>query len=159
MRPAIGGARVSPERFMMAQLAAFAYGEVADMGGFNPMLAVMCCLRNRLSWYNGDWGAMLNRAGDVAPHERPARTEINMGSGEFRRVLQEVDDVFNGMYIDELTGAIDSGPEKREGGVYYLDALYEEKGKTVRPWFKEKIIADPHNHPRIAQVGMLYIFS
>lgn len=119
------------------------------MGGHNAMLAVACCLRNRVAWYNGDWGRMLNAAPDLAPCCAPEHTEINMGSGEFRRVLQEIDDIFTGIFTDDFTS----------GGVYYLDALYADKGKAVRPWFRDKILGDPTNHRRVAQVGMLYIFS
>ena len=142
--------------FIKAKLAAFAYAEAAHCGGFDSMLAVACVVRNRVrkGWFGGDWLKVIANAGDAAslmypPEvERPPILEDLTAPG-FRRVLQEVDDIFLGMFKDTLT----------EGGLYYMNLTHAEQGQVVRPWFAEKILRDPANHPRKAQVSMIQIFS
>lgn len=142
---------MSPENFVKAQIAQFAFEEVGHMGGFNQMLAVACILRNRVrkGWHGGNWIAVLNTAKESAAFDPGPRIDFDLSSAAFRRVLQEIDEIYTGMFNDDLTNE----------GLYYFDTLHNEQNKTVRPWFAEKIIRDPANHPRIAQVGMLYIYA
>lgn len=149
---------MTPETFIKARLAAFAYEEAADTGSANSMLAVACVMRNRVrkGWFSGDWMKVINAAKDSSPFALTERTEYDLNANAFRRALQEIDDVVTGLFEDDLTG---HSLQRKDGGLYYMDACYAEKGKTVRPWFEQKILKDTANHPRIAQVGMLYIFA
>lgn len=149
---------MTPENFIKAKLADYAWAEAFDQGGVNGMLAVACVLRNRQrkGWWGGDWMAVINNAKDAAPYES-TWPEPDLSRGDFRTVLQEIDDIYLGMYRDDLTGRDERDPKRKDGGLYYMNITAE--GRTPRRWFEEKILADSKNHPRIAQVGMLYIFS
>lgn len=139
---------MTAENFIKGQIAAFCYAEGAHAGGYQSMLAVACVLRNRRSkgWFGGNWLEIIAHAEESSAHELLPQPAIKLESADFRRVLQEIDDIYTGTYSDELTA----------GGLYYLDTL---SGNPSRPWFQEKILEQPLNHRRVAQVGMMYIFS
>lgn len=142
---------MSPENFVKAWVAAFCHAEAAHCGGHDAMLAVACVLRNRVKkgWFGGDWLKVVDNAAEASALTPKTYTPIDLSDPGFRRLLQEVDDIFLGMYPDSYT----------EGGLYYMDALYPTHGQQLKPWFQEKILQDGVNHPRKAQVGMLMIFS
>ena len=142
---------MSPENFVKAQIAAYAYNEAAHCGGHDAMVAVACVLRNRVKagWFGGDWMEVLNHAEEAAPLTSTIAPTIALSNSSFRRLLEEVDDIFLGMYTDTMT----------EGGLYYFDVLHAQTGRDIRPWFKQKILQDQANHPRKAQVGMLLILG
>ena len=139
------------ETFIKAQLAYFAQQQVGHMGGRDAMLAVLCILRNRVKagWYGGDWIQNLNHAEERGSLEPIAPLPIDLTSPAFRRLLVDVEDVYQGQYKDELT----------RGGLYFLDSIFESHGRQVRPWFTDNILRQSHRHHRVAQVGMLWIFS
>jgi hypothetical protein len=141
---------MTPEGFIRAQLAGYAYAEAFASGGYDSMLAVACVMRNRVraGWHGGDWIANLNAAGEYQPFA-PIEPFWVLTNPNFRRVLQEIDDVHTGVFEDAYTS----------GGLFYLDSGLLQSGRDLRAWFSEKILKDAANHPRIAQVGNLYIFA
>ena len=142
---------MTPETFIKAQIAAFAFQEAAALGSVEPMLAVACVLRNRIKagWYGGDWVEGLNCAGDVGALEPKAPAPLAITSQPFRKLLVAVEDIYAGTYADELTS----------GGLYYMNSLYDTQGSRLRGWFKDQILTQGQRHRRIAQVGMLWIFN
>lgn len=142
--------------FIRGQLAAYAHGEAAHAGGFECMLAVACIIRNRqrAGWYSGNWMQILNAASDVSAFVTPSIAPgIDLSSAMFRRVLQDVDDIYNGTFDDELTGR---SQQHKDGALYYVNTV---DSRPIREWFQDKIIRDPDNHPRIAQVGPFLLFA
>lgn len=139
---------MTPEGFVKAQVAAFVYAEAAECGGHDSMLAIACVLRNRVrkGWFGGNWIAVLEHAGDTASQPITFPASYDLTSKTFIRVLQEIDDIFLGVYVDTFT----------DGGLYYWDS---QKPAPPKPWFVEKILNDGPNHPRKAQVGTIYIFA
>lgn len=143
---------MTAENFVKGQIAAFCHAEAAHAGGYQAMLAVACVLRNRRrkGWFGGNWLEIIQNAEESSAYDLQPRPAIKLDSGDFRRVLQEIDDIYTGTYLDELTA----------GGLYYLDTLFQDtSGTPLRPWFQEKILQQPLNHRRVSQVGMMYIFS
>jgi hypothetical protein len=147
------------EYFIKAEIASFAYHEAAHMGGHQAMVAVACILQNRVraGWAAGDWQTILNLAEESSATEPRPRGPLDL-TPHLRRVLQEIDEIYAGVYPDNMTTGLDE-KKKPVRGLYFMDALCESRGATLRPWFREKILGDPYHHPRIAQVGMMYIFS
>lgn len=139
---------MTPEMFIRGQIAAYAHAEGSLAGGFQGMLAIACIVRNRqmAGWYSGNWMHILNTAHDVSAHEERHRPSIDLTCPMFRRVLQEVDDIYTGTFDDDLTS----------GAFYFLET---NDTRPIRPWFQQKIIRDHANHPRIAQVGTLILFA
>lgn len=150
---------MTPEVFIKAKIADFAYQEASHFGSVNQMLAVACVIRNRVKagWQGGDWIEVLAHAREVSAIEAMAPRPYAMSDPNFRQLLVAVEEIFYGTFRDTLTGG---GVLKATdpGGLYYMDSLYPDRGANLRPWFKSKILDDQTNHPRIAQVGMLYIF-
>lgn len=129
-----------------AQLAFFAYSEANHTGQLDSMRAVCFIVRNRVraGWGGGNWNRVINFAQRHAAHD--TRTEgPSLESDIFRRLLLEIDEIYQGTSEDGMT----------EGGLYYCDVT----GRPIREWFAKNIVQDQGHHPRVAQVGMLYIFS
>jgi hypothetical protein len=155
---------VSPETFVKGQLAALTYREAFAAGGVSPMLAVACIIRNRVEkgWHGGDWMENVNHANRYAPFEPLPLIEdpehgwidpdsiFDLSNGVFRRVLQDVDDIYTGQFEDHLFSS---------NGLYYLDTGLLQSGRVIRGWFERKILGEPKIHPRLAQVGNLVIFA
>ena len=129
-----------------AQLAFFAFSEANHTGSLDAMRAVCFIIRNRVraGWSGGDWNRVLNFASRHAAHELDHRPP-SLESDIFRRLLMEIDEIYLGTRVDDLT----------EKGLYYCDLT----GKPIRDWFAENIVRNQGHHPRVAQVGMFNIFS
>lgn len=143
-RPPEGG--MTTDTFVKAQLAGFAYTEANHTGSLDAMRAVCFIVRNRVraGWAGGDWNRVINHAPVHAAHEAQSEGP-SLESEIFRRLLLQIDEIYQGTAEDNLT----------EKGMYYCDVT----GRAVRDWFAQNIVRDPGHHPRVAQVGMIHIFS
>ena len=142
---------MTTDTFVKAQLAAFAYTEANHTGSIDAMLAVCFIVRNRVraGWAGGDWNRVINFAAQHAAYEVDTQQHgPSLESEIFRRLLLQVDEIYQGTMQDNLT---------ETKGLYYCDAT--ERRRPMREWFVTRIVRDPYNHPRIAQVGMFHIFS
>jgi hypothetical protein len=141
---------MTTDTFVKAQLATFAYMEANHTGSLDAMLAVCFIIRNRVraGWAGGDWNRVINFAHRHAAYELDTQEGPSLESEIFRRLLLQVDEIYQGTMQDNLT---------ETKGLYYCDAT--ERRRPMRDWFTTRIVRDPYNHPRIAQVGMFHIFS
>jgi hypothetical protein len=139
---------MTTDTFVKAQLAMFAYMEANHTGSLDSMLAVCFIIRNRVraGWAGGDWNRVINFAPRHAAYDMRPEEGPSLESEIFRRLLLQVDEIYQGTMQDNMT----------EKGLYYCDAL---GGRPLRDWFAQNIVRQPANHPRVAQVGMLYLFS
>jgi hypothetical protein len=139
---------MTTDTFVKAQLAMFAYTEANHTGSLDSMLAVCFIIRNRVraGWVGGDWNRVINFAHHHAAFEGTRGDGPSLESEIFRRLLLQVDEIYQGTMEDNLT----------EKGLYYCDVTDR---RPMRDWFASRIVRDQSNHPRIAQVGMLHIFS
>lgn len=153
---------MTAENFIKAEIVQFAFNEAGRSGDYNQMVAVACVLQNRRrrGWHNGDWRQIILHAKETSALEPRANEWVDMANPMVRKFMQTVDDIYAGLFADDLTGEqpAEPGKPRKWGGLYYVDAMWNEYG-AMRPWFQEKILDDKDNHPRVAQVGMLYIFS
>lgn len=140
---------MTTDTFVKAQLAMFAYTEANHTGSLDALRAVCFIVRNRVraGWSGGDWNRVINFAPRHAAHDLARFTADgpSLESDIFRRLLLEIDEIYQGTAADNLT----------EQGLYYCDVT----GRAVRDWFAKNIVREPANHPRVAQVGMIHIFS
>ena len=138
---------MTTDTFVKAQLAMFAYDEANHTGSLDSMRAIAFIIRNRVraGWSGGDWNRVMNFAWRHSCFERYVPENCSLESDIFRRFLIEVDEIYDGTAEDTMT----------EKGLYYCDVT---RGRPVRDWFAATIVRDPANHPRVAQVGMIYIF-
>lgn len=140
---------MTADQFVKAQIAAFAWNEAGHCGGIDSMLAVCYVLRNRVraGWFGGDWMSVLNGTEQSSAFELGQPKKMDIGSEVFRRLLMQIDDIYQGVAIDNLTYE----------GLYYIETL--SRGRFPRDWFLRNIVSNFANHPRIAQVGMIQIFK
>jgi hypothetical protein len=151
---------MTPENFIKAQLAEFAWREGSQYGGSNNMLAVAFVIRNRVraSWFGGDWLQVLENAHEAGALEmcfcengcpRCRSNQLpNLRDDNFRLLLRTVDDIFSGLAVDRFT----TDPQGN-GALYYAEL------RTVnRAWFRENILRNLAAHSRIANVGPVEFF-
>jgi len=138
---------MTSDTFVKAQLAMFAFDEACHTGSLDSMRAVAFIIRNRVQagWSGGNWNRTINFAWRHSCFEWEVSADPSLESDIFRRFLLQVDEIYDGTAEDNMT----------EKGLYYCDTT---RGRPVRDWFAATIVRDPANHPRVAQVGMIYIF-
>ena len=148
---------MTPETFVKAQLARLAHNEAAHLGP-NGMAAIACIIRNRVraGWFGGDWFQNIDHAYEKAAYRLEPSRELVVTSREFRGLLGDVEDIYNGTYQDTLTLGLADAGKPVPAGLYYMDPVNAEQAS---PWFLENIVRQPDRHPRIAQVVTLWIFS
>lgn len=136
---------MTAEQFIKAQLAALAHREAAHLGGIDNMAAVVFVMRNRqrAGWFGGDWMAIIQNTAAASaviyPESAPNLRDVN-----FRLLLQMIDDIYSGMAPDRMT----------MGALYYC-----ELNRVENAWFRDNVVRDPENHPRVANVGQVAFFK
>lgn len=112
-----------------------------EYGGHLAACMVMSVLGNRVRAGWGNWMEVLDRI-----YVFSAQLEMPLGTPEiwepnFVRLLHEVEPVFDGTK-DHASGAL-----------YWCDTQRIETA-----FFRDKILAHPEEHPRIANMGTLTLF-
>jgi hypothetical protein len=142
------------ESYIKGKLVDFIVTEAYHHGGHEPMLAVAQVLANRVAagWNGGDWLRVIDSAGDFRGTVWPADAHPprpDPRNGGFRELLRRVDDVYHGTADDTNVNN-----EQGQKALYYA-----ELHNLNRPWFKENILNDLENHPRMASVGQMTFFA
>lgn len=112
-----------------------------EYGGHLASCMIMSCLANRVRLGWGTWLEVLDRIPVFA-----AQTEMPTGTPSiwepnFVRLLHEVEAIYDG------------SAEYSKGGIYWADLR-----RVETDFFKQKILANPEQHPRIADMNSLAIF-
>lgn len=133
---------VRQDDFLKSLLALTAWQHGREYGGYLPTCMIMGCIANRVRLGWGSWMEMIERV--------PAYSAImNMPTGypsiwdvNFVRILNEVEGIYGG-----------SANDMSKGALYWADLRHIEN-----PWFKEKILGNLEQHPRIADCNSLVLF-
>ncbi len=91
--------------FIQSQIALLAWRD-AFSEGLNGMLGVAYTLRNRqrAGWWNGDWIKLLSNHRMYLSHNRPYTDELpDPRVYSFQCLLQEIDGIFRGTCVDNVT--------------------------------------------------------
>jgi hypothetical protein len=142
------------ENYVKGKLVAFVVKEAFDGGSNEAMLAVAQVLANRVSegWQGGDWLRVINTAQEFSGTRREEEMQPEPRDVTFRDLLRRIDDVYHGTEDDgNVNVEADQGKRK---SMYYAWAT-----NINVDWFKENILKDHENHPRLAQVGGLVFFG
>lgn len=129
--------------YQKSQLVTVGWLHGKEYGGHLASCMVMNCLMNRVRC---GWGSLLEvierlplfAAEQVQPSGFPQIWEPG-----FVRLLHEVDLIYDG-----------SGVDYSKGALYWADLR-----RVERQWFKDKILANPETHPRIADFNSLAFFK
>jgi hypothetical protein len=114
--------------------------------GTNGMLGVLFVLRNRANagWFKGEWLANMtakNQFSSMTVLGDPMTIKYqDPREPAFQKVVQMVDQVFDGTLRDITNGAM-----------YYADL--NNPTFTKDGWFQKNIIEKSDEHPRCAQIG------
>jgi hypothetical protein len=99
------------------------------------------CIANRVRLGWGTWLEVLDRIPNFAAiTEMPTGTP-QIWSPEFIRLLHEVESIYDGT------------ADHAKGAVYWADTRYIETA-----FFREKILGQPDNHPRVVDMNTLILF-
>lgn len=103
---------------------------------------IMSCIANRVRLGWGSWLDVLDRIPAFSAQlEMPTGTPV-LWEPSFIRLLHEVDAIYEG-----------SSQDYSKGAVYWCDTR-----RIETPFFKEKILGQPGQHPRIAEMNTLALF-
>ena len=139
---------------IQAKLVIFAHNEAGWTGSLQCMLAVACVLKNRVDAGWGDWMTVLEDTERVAGNwNEPVKPmPMDLADDNLRDLMGEVDDIYHGIFVDELT-RIENPMGGKATCLYYC---FVER--PIRDWFAKHIIQSPE-HPRVAQVGQMMLYT
>lgn len=138
------------ENYIKAQLVRFCVDEAYHEGSSSAILAIAHVLKNRVDagWHGGDWKKVIETAPDYVGTVQQNPPEVDPRDVLFRKILLGIDDVYYGI--------ADDGDVNHDD---YKALYYAELHNVNREWFKETILSDLENHPRIAKVGQFDFFA
>ena len=127
--------------YQKAQLVTVGWRHGREYGGHLAACLIMSCLGNRVRLGWGSWLEVIDRipafaAEFVMPTGTPSIWEPN-----FVRLLHEVESVYDGT------------SDYSKGAVYWCDLR-----RIETPFFRDKIIGQPLEHPRIIDMNTLTLF-
>ena len=142
------------ENYIKGMLATFAVEEAYRYGGTDCPLAVAQVLANRVTagWHGGDWRKVILDAPSKRGTCYAQPFEYDTRESAFRQIITLIDDVYYGM-ADSSNVNVD-GEEGVVPALYYC-VLHN----VTSEWFRQSILGDLTNHPRIAVVGQLTFFA
>lgn len=120
--------------------------------GTNGILGVLFVLRNRVraGWFKGEWMSNItakNQFSSMTVLGDPMTVWYqDPREPAFQKVLQLVDQVFDGTLQDMTAGAL-----------YYADL--NSKGFVKDGWYDRNIVQQPAVHPRVATIGTTTYFK
>lgn len=149
-----------------AALALFAARAAGPDAALEQMKAIAYCMRNRVKagWYDGQWLAVIEHAADAAGNP-PQPFHLDPNSRALQRLVADIDDIYYGARPSEQQ-RVQAPIAQRyapQGG-----DLEDAVGKScywcwinqpLTPWFKDKILSQPAEHPSRAQMGLMALFE
>ena len=134
--------------FERAAVAQFAYRRARHTGSLDCMKALCYIVRNRTmaGWGDGTWLSILKVHSEIEGNVTPTTTELEVQDRLLQMIIRDIDDIYLGLSEDDTKRVVQ-------------DALYFHFiDHPATPWFVEKIVREPKEHPRIAQVGPIAFF-
>jgi hypothetical protein len=142
------------ENYIKAQLVRFACEEAYHYGGTTSVMAVAQVIANRVAagWNGGEWLDVIDEARKSAGTEAPRGRKINWRDTNFRHILSGIEEIYHGTADDTSVNM------ECDDGIA-VSLYYCELHNVTNQWFKDNVLADLPNHPRIATVGQLTFFG
>jgi hypothetical protein len=142
------------ENYIKGMLATFAVDEGYRYGGTDCSLAIAQVIANRVAagWHGGDWRKVILDAPNKRGTDYLEPFEFDTRETAFRQIIAQIDEVYYGtadssnVNIDDEKGTVPA--------LYYC-----ELHNVTSAWFRNNILRDLKNHPRIAVVGQLTFFA
>lgn len=156
--------------FVIGQLSLFAWreGKRLSPGCRAAYLGIAHIIKNRVEsgWINGDWlrlieDAPIHGADDMAAMDWRSMPDIH--DKDFIWLHSMVGMLYDRKLDDQVTAAANTNWTKHQAtmlktlprrGLFYCNLQL-----PIRPWFREKIICNPTEHPRQAEAGTVTFFG
>ena len=130
------------DTYIRGQVARFCIEEGARHGGCVNMLAIACCLRNRVYAGMGDWIEVVQAAPKMRATIYPPGPATDWRDSNVRTFLNRLDAVYSGEEED-LSAT----------GIFYMDLRTEFQ---LEEWFKRDVLGKPMEHRKVATVGPIW---
>jgi hypothetical protein len=128
--------------YLRSQLVTIGYQWGLPYGGHLAACMIMSVIAGRVRNGWGTWLECIDRIPTFSAQVEMPTGIPTIWDPAFVRLLVEVDAIF------------DSSMDHSKGALYWADLT-----KVDNPWFIEKIIGDPENHPRIGNMNSLTLFK
>lgn len=109
-----------------------------EYGGHLAACMVMSCLANRVRLGWGSWLEVIERIPTFAAQIQMPTGTPSIWEPSFVRLLHEVEAIYDGTQ------------DYAKGAVYWADTR-----RIETPFFKDKILADHQQHPRVCEMNTL----
>src|SRR5271166_4121131 len=121
-------------------------------------LGIAHVLNNRLraGWWDTDWLKVIANAAKhspTLPDQMDFTSLPDHWSREFRSHYESCEKIYDNRLVDEITASANSTPKYSSSGEVQCGVYYAVLSKVTNPWFYEKIMEHPEDHPRTAEVS------
>lgn len=111
--------------------------------------------RLQAGWFDSDWLKIIwNAPKHSSCLEMDFRSLPDHWNRDFRAHYEACEQIYDGRLTDEVTISANGFPKyTTESGSIRAGVYYCVLGRVTNPWFKEKILDHPEDHPRTAEVS------
>lgn len=146
---------------VVTELALFSYREgnrLIPGIAKGAWLGIAHVLNNRLKsgWWESDWLKIIWEAPKHSSSlilDMDFRTLPDHWNRDFRTHYEACEQIYDGRLQDDVTISADTSEYITETGSQRMGVYYAVLGKVSNPWFKEKILDHPEDHPRTAEIS------
>ena len=124
------------------QLVLYAWRYGREYGGPKPAQMVMCALANRVKCGQGSWLEVIERIPKYSAELQEPTGFPSIWDQTLVRLLHEVESVYD-----------NSGKDITDGALFWCDLR-----RIETEWFRNTILGNLEQHPRIADFGSLTFF-
>lgn len=140
-----------------AMLVRFAVLEAGPRASLEQMKAICYCLRNRVRSGWGEWMEVIASAEETRSNEPQEKTQIDLTSRTYQRLVHEIDDIYWGRALDSSEEGRSLEDVLCNDEKYFFYWLFLDRPMTL--WFKQTIATDQKNHPSGATMGTMMFFE
>lgn len=128
--------------FVKGQLVLYSWRYAHEYGGPKPAQMVMSALANRVKCGQGSWLEVIDRIPKYSAEHRQPEGFPSIWDQTLVRLLHEVEAVYDS-----------SGKDLTDGALFWCDLR-----RVETEWFRNTILGNPMQHPRVADFGSLTFF-
>jgi hypothetical protein len=128
--------------YIKSHLVTYAWRYGREYGGPKPAQMVMCAVANRVKCGQGSWLEVIANIPKYAAEYSQPEGFPSIWDQTLVRLLHEVESIYDS-----------SGKDLTDGALFWCDLR-----RVETDWFRNTILGNPQQHPRIADMGPLTFF-
>lgn len=142
-----------------AYLALFAAREAGSGASAEQMMAIACCIRNRVrqGWHDGDWMKVIEHAAEVRANLPGPAVALDANDKNFQRLVKDIDEIYFSRrdWRRDPSGEAMPSMEEAIGASCYWAFI----NQPFTNWFMENVLHDPENHPQRSNMGLMMFYD